>query len=334
MVALEGLEVALDGVEDDAVAGAPAAGHGVGRLAGEQGGGLRGGAERHQLLGGGHDHRPARQAGHHVPPGATPGAAADDQQRPVGAAPADPLEGVEQADDHAFVRRPQQLPRRGVEGQARDRPHRPGQVGGALALEERHDHHRPAVVGRRVAVEAHPPGDPVDGDAWRSGCTPAGGSSPVASAKPATTPLGSAAGSRAVVYTVPDVPRREHRLARRQPEAEGGGHVVARPGPDQGAGPHAVRGRRLGSHLPRHLRRAEHLGQQGQVEAHRRVLEHLVEVPAVGRRPPPRPGRVAPVGDAPPAQRLGQPVVGQADGGGGVGRLGRRPSGATPTWSR
>ena len=52
------------------------------------------------------------------------------------------------------------------------------------------------------------------------------------------------------------------------------------------------------------------------------MVEHLVQVAALRRRPPPRARGVAPVGDAPPAQRLGQPVVGQAHGGGGVGHLG------------
>ena len=165
VVALEGLEVALDGVEDHAGAGAPAAGDGVGRLVGEEGGRLRGGARGPPA--------PRRRA---RPPGGRTGG----PPRPATWRP-----GRRRRPPAAARRRCRRRPARARRAGSRRRPRRPtaaaapdvvssvspvivpiapGEVGGALALEEGHDHHGAAVVGRRLPVEAHPAGHPVDGD--------------------------------------------------------------------------------------------------------------------------------------------------------------------------
>ena len=49
----------------------------------------------------------------------------------------------------------------------------------------------------------------------------------MASAKPATMPLGSVVGSSLTAYTVPDVPIDTTTSRERKPDAERAGHVVA-----------------------------------------------------------------------------------------------------------
>ena len=57
----------------------------------------------------------------------------------------------------------------------------------------------------------------------------------MASAKPATTPVGSAVGRSETAKIVPEVPEAHRRLAHAQPEAERRAHVVASARADDGA---------------------------------------------------------------------------------------------------
>src|SRR5690606_1865762 len=150
-----------------AAGGAPAAGDLVRGLAGEQGGGLGGGAEGDEL-GRRRDHdRPPGQAQDRLPPGRALGAAADEQQGRgrvglLAAGAEHVVERGQQGGGGAVVGGLEDLAGGGVVAQ---RVHEPGgvrQVGGALAVEERQ--HDDAAAGLdRLPVAAEQARHLVDG---------------------------------------------------------------------------------------------------------------------------------------------------------------------------
>ena len=113
-------------------------------------------------------------------------------------------------------------------------PDASGRFGRALAVEVRHDHHaararrrgeRERVERRRGRHRATPRPSSVTFVALSVHTS--GRKRPVASANPATAPVGSAVGVSLTAYTVPDVPSEIATSPGRSPSAERGGHVVA-----------------------------------------------------------------------------------------------------------
>ena len=146
-----------------------------------------------------------------------------------------------------------------------------------------------------------------------------GRKAPVASANPATTPDPSAVRSMADEIGRPRGAEADDGLARPQAQAERRGHVVARARADEHVGRQPELRGGVGPHPADRLARPRDFGQHRLVERDRGQGEHVGGIALRRRRPPAGPRRVAPVGHPPAAQPLGEVVVGQADGSGGLG---------------
>ena len=231
---------------------------------GQAGGGLRGGAERHQLLGVGHLHGPSRQPGDRPLPDGAPSTAPDEQDGRVRVEPrpllAEPVDRLDQRRRRALVGGEQDLLARRRVAQPRHHPRRARQVRRPLAVEVREDHHR-GPVGRGLAVEAEPARPRGRPRASRSAWPPAGGSGrwrrrtprPCRSGPPPAAPS----------------PRRRSRRCPGSPPARPAGRRArarrpcCRPcrGPRRRLRGGRARGRRAAD-LARGLARAEHVRQQ------------------------------------------------------------------------
>ena len=138
---------------------------------------------------------------------------------------------------------------------------------------------------------------------------------PVASAKPATTPVGSAVGVVETAKAVPEVPEAHDGNARaRRPAPRAAPMLSPVPHATRAPGREAEQGGRLGRHRAGEVARAEHAGQRRAIELDQ--LEHARRrrrrcSATTSRCPRRRRGRVTPVA----AEPLGHVVVGEAHAG-------------------
>ena len=141
--------VAVDGgvgVDDGALLDGPGLGQ-LGEAApGQRGGGLEGGAPRHQLIGVGHVDRPTEQVGHDLAVGPAARPAAHQQHPAVGFGKV--VGAGEQVAHHPLDRSPGDLLAGHVGPQPGEHAGGVGSVGGAFAVEVGHQH-QPAGSGRR-----------------------------------------------------------------------------------------------------------------------------------------------------------------------------------------
>ena len=195
------------------------------------------------------------------------------------------------------------------------------QVGRALAVEVgQHDDLAGGLDG--VAVDPEPRRRSGRRRASRSACRRAAGTASRASAKPATTPVGSAAGALGHGERRARGAEADDRDAGLQAEARRRAHVVAGARGDDGAlraGPGRRPRRRARRPPPR--RRAGRAGSSAGSRSTRASPSTSLGVGAGGGRPPAAARRVAAVGHGLAAQPLGQEVVGEADGRGLRGAL-------------
>ena len=186
--------------------GPSASGDVVERAAGEHRRGLDGGAAGDELVGVGDDHRPAGQVGDDLAVGRAAGAAADrapPARRLPEARRTSSIGPVEQAAHHALDRGPGELlAGRRRSGGRSSTPVASGRFGRALAVEVRHEH-QTARTGRarrargRRARRASTPSSRATASVTLVALSvqTSGRKRPVASAKPATAPVGSAVGA-------------------------------------------------------------------------------------------------------------------------------------------
>ena len=189
-----------------------------------------------------------------------------------------------------------------------------GQVGRALAVEVG-EHHHAGALGGGVAVEAEPLRHPVDrqrgvqrgrqGEEAAAGVGEAGHRAAGIGGPLVHHRVGGARGAQA-----------DHRLARRRVPGRAP-RPCCRPSPGRPPLPRRAPARRAAGPVssPAGSRGPEHVGQQLGIEVDQ--LQHVGGVALVLRGPPGGAGGVAPVGDAPAAEALGQEVVGEADRPGG-----------------
>ena len=137
----------------------------------------------------------------------------------------------------------------------------------------------------------------------------------MASAKPATVPVGSADWLVADRERGAAGPEAQGEVARAEPETQGGRHVVARPGADRRSRAPPTRRRRRPGRAPRGARVSQSMSVADQAQ-------EVVAVAGLAGRPVPGSRGVAPVGGPSAGQAEGQPVVRQQDGRGAPEGLG------------
>ena len=141
---------------------------------------------------------------------------------------------------------------------------------------------------------------------------------PEASANPATSPEGSAAAFLRDGECRSRGSEAQHRFAHGESESKSGRGVVAGTRPNDHAGPKAQGVGRPAGDFAGGFGRREEPGESGRVESDAPEPEDVESIGVADRRPPTRAGGVPPVCDPGPGEALGEIVMGQADGGGGI----------------